>query len=210
MRRICLAVALSLWLTPSAALADDICTYTDWAWHSAEGRAEDFNTVNTRRSELSPEQRHPDLPCSICREDQVEITLSTGDSVTVCHVIAPAVDAALERAVASGFPIESLTGYRVGRTRGPLDARGFRTLYSHHSFGLAIDVNAETNGLYDRCVTWGPSCRLRRGGAWRLGNRSSIRPDGPAYRAMRDIGLKWGGELEGRQKDFMHFSLAGN
>ena len=30
------------------------------------------------------------------------------------------------------------------------------------------------------------------------------------YEAFRNIGWKWGGELAGRQKDFMHFSLSGD
>lgn len=194
---------------PATAQGSETCTYTDWAWHSAEGRAVDYQSVRTDRAALTPSQRHPDLPCSICSEDQVEINLSSGDSVKVCHILAPAINAALEEALDAGFPLHTITGYRVGRTRGPLNARGLRTEYSNHSFGLAIDVNAESNGLYDRCVDWGPDCRLRRRGSWQPNDPRSVTPDSPAYRALTDAGLKWGGELEGRQKDFMHFPLRG-
>lgn len=203
-----LVLFFCLMMAPSA-FASDVCTFTDWAWNSAEGRAENFRKVNMSRSDLSPEQRHPTLPCSVCREDQVRISAG-GASALICRAIAGDVEDALRRSEAAGFPINSLTGYRVGRTKGPLDARGLRTQYSHHSFGLAIDVNAEQNGLYDRCVEFGPHCRLRRGGRWVPNAEGAINPHTPLYRAMREAGLKWGGELKGRQKDFMHFSLQGD
>ncbi len=117
---------------------------------------------------------------------------------------------ALEASLEQGFPIATLTGYRVGRTRGPLDARGLRTQYSNHSLGVAIDINAETNGLYDRCVEWGPHCRLRIGGKWDPHNSLSITRGRAPHTHMEAVGFKWGGELTGRQKDFMHFSLTGN
>jgi len=93
---------------------------------------------------------------------------------------------------------------------GPLDDRGLRTDYSNHSFGVAVDINAEANGLYDRCMEWGPECRLRLGGEWDPHNPLSVVEGNAPHRHMTDIGLLWGGALEGRQKDFMHFSLTGN
>lgn len=196
-------------LFPLSAVAQDVCSFDDWAWHSANGKAEDYQSVVITRDELSRAQHHPTLPCSVCKEDQVEITLSNGVSVEVCHILAEPIEMALEETLASGFPIETLKGYRVGRTRGPLDERGLRTEYSNHSFGLALDVNADANGLYDRCVEWGPECRLRRGGHWAPNNPHSITRDNGPYLFLEQAGLKWGGELQGRQKDFMHFSPTG-
>ncbi|MEP3890086.1 MAG: M15 family metallopeptidase [Hellea sp.] len=196
-------------MTPPTAFASDICTFSDWAWNSSSGRAENFREVEMPRAELLPEQRHSELPCSICREDQVRIGVGK-HSALICKAIAGDVEEALRRTEETGFIINSLTGYRVGRTKGPLDARGLRTQYSHHSFGLAIDINAAQNGLYDRCIEFGPHCRLRRGGPWVLGDAGTISPQTPLYQEMRRAGLKWGGELKGRQKDFMHFSLQGD
>ena len=117
---------------------------------------------------------------------------------------------AFRQSINEGFRFYSLTGYRVGRTKGPVDENGLRTEYSNHAFGLAIDVNAEANGLYSNCVTFGPACELMRGGEWRPDNPASITRDSPIYRAMQAIGFRWGGDLDGRQKDFMHFSITGD
>jgi hypothetical protein len=159
---------------------------------------------------LSDAQQHPTLHCSICREDQADITLSNGLTVQVCAIVAGRIERALEDSLNAGFQIQTLTGYRVGRTRGALNERGLRTKYSNHSFGVAIDVNANANGLYGRCVEWGPECRLRRGGQWDPQNPLSISPDKDIYYLMKHAGFHWGGELNGRQKDFMHFSLTGD
>jgi hypothetical protein len=109
----------------------------------------------------------------------------------------------------NGERIFSVVGYRVGMTRGNFDALGNRTRFSNHSFGIAIDINEQQNGLYDRCITFGPACRLRRGGNWIPGQEGSLTPESPVVKAMKRIGMKWGGEIEGHQKDFMHFSPSG-
>jgi len=203
--------ALTVCLLANAVNAEDgVCTFEDWAWHSELKQAQDYETIRTTRDQLTPQQRHSSLPCSVCREDQSVITLSNGGSVEVCHILARDIEIALEETLDSGFEIQTLNGYRVGRTRGPLDERGLRTEYSNHSFGLAVDINADSNGLYDRCLDWGSHCRLRVGGEWDPRNPLSISRGTPAHRHLTDIGLQWGGELAGRQKDFMHFSLTGD
>ncbi len=194
----------------SNARASEPCTYSDWRWDVSTGKAVDFRTVTTTKDRLSDEQFHPELPCSICREDMMAVRVGDLEPVLLCRVVAGAVEDAINRALDQGFPVNSLTGYRVGRTKGPLDNQGRRTQYSHHSFGLAIDINADQNGLYDRCVQFGPACRLRRGGHWNPSNPAAITPDSPIYKTMTSLGFKWGGELPGRQKDFMHFSLSGD
>lgn len=192
------------------ANASEPCTYSDWAWDVNAQQAVDFQTVTTTKDQLSDQQRHPELPCSICREDMREVIIADLEPVLMCRVIAGAVEKALLQAAEEGFPINSLTGYRVGRTKGAIDPQGRRTEYSHHSFGLAIDINAEANGLYGNCIAFGAACRLRRGGRWNPANPASITPDSYIYGALRGVGLQWGGELYGRQKDFMHFSLSGD
>jgi len=36
-----------------------------------------------------------------------------------------------------------------------------------------------------------------------------LHADSNIVRAIEDIGLKWGGEIDGKRKDFMHFSPTG-
>ena len=94
-------------------------------------------------------------------------------------------------------------------TKGNIDSLGNRTQFSNHSFGVAIDINEEQNGLYDHCVSFGPACRLRRGGIWKPDQVGSLTPDSPIVEGLKGMGLKWGGQIEGDQKDFMHFSPSG-
>lgn len=205
----CALLFFALTLTFTSPALASTCSYTDWEWHSESGQAVNIREVVTQRSKLSPEQSHPSLPCSICREDQVSIKV--GDiSTSVCHVIAQDVQEALLQAQDGGFEFNTLIGYRVGKSKGPLNAQGLRNQYSNHSFGLAIDINPERNGLYDRCIKFSHTCRLRRGGPWQPGTEGTITRESTIYDALTRVGLKWGGELQGRQKDFMHFSLNGD
>ena len=165
-------------------------------------------TVRKPRSELTREEQGP-LGCTPCREDQTELALSNGLRFSACVHVAAKVKAALDRAIAHGQEILTVVGYRPQMSRGPVDAQGNRTELSNHSFGVAVDVNEEQNGLYDACLTWSPACRLRKGGPYRPGSRGSIAPDGPLVAEMQAIGFEWGGRIAGRQKDFMHFSPTG-
>ncbi len=109
----------------------------------------------------------------------------------------------------SGEAITTVVGYRVGRTRGAVDTSGVRTQFSNHAYGIALDINPERNGLYDNCIEFNQSCRLIRGGEWQPGRQGSITRDSPIVSALENIGMKWGGEIPGQQKDFMHFSPSG-
>lgn len=186
------------------------CTYSDWTWSAVERRSVDIREVEKAYSSLSEDERDAATGCSICREDQVEIALPGVDPFEICKAVAGDVKTALQSAIDAGFQVETVTGYRVGRSKGVLDAQGRRTEYSNHSFGLAIDINADRNGLYDRCTEFSSGCRLIRGGEWLPGEPGGITPDTPLYEEMTAIGWKWGGELPGRQKDFMHFSPGGD
>ena len=190
--------------------APQSCTYADWTWSAAERRVVDARDVEKPYAALADDERDAATGCSICSEDQVEISLPGIAPFQICKAIADDMEAAMTRAMSAGFKIESVTGYRVGRSKGVTDAQGRRTQYSNHSFGLAIDVNPENNGLYDRCTRFSGNCRLIRGGEWRAGSSGAISPDTAVYREMKSIGWKWGGELPGQQKDFMHFSPSGD
>jgi len=197
-------------LFASAAAAPTSCTYAEWTWDSRERRAIDARVVEKPYSALGRDERDRATGCSVCREDQIEISLPGVEPFEICKAVADDVRAALSRAMEAGFEIETVSGYRVGRSKGALDAHGRRTEYSNHSFGLAIDINADRNGLYDRCTEFLPTCRLIRGGEWRPYAPGGIAPETPLYKEMISMGWKWGGELSGRQKDFMHFSPTGD
>lgn len=208
MKYVCALLSLCLLSVP--AQADEICTYADWDWDVVQQKAVNFREVITTRDQLSDEQKHSDLACSVCEEDMTELKFENIAPFKVCRVVAPAIKDALRQSINEGFRFTTLTGYRVGRTKGPVNEAGLRTQYSNHAFGLAIDINAEANGLYGNCVTFGPDCELTRGGVWTPTNPASITRDSPVYRNMRSIGFRWGGDLDGRQKDFMHFSITGD
>ena len=113
------------------------------------------------------------------------------------------------------FRIDEITGYRVGRTRGPI-VDGLRTAWSNHSFGAALDINARHNGLYGDCDIASVSkealaaCKLRVGGVWDPSKRpeTTITPATSLYKAFRAF-WRWGGEIAGGTRDMMHFSLTG-
>lgn len=186
------------------------CHYHTWVWDTRARRSVGHRRVATRKSQLGPEALHAATGCTVCREDQAWITLEGLPPFAVCRSLAADVRRALRQAVEAGFPILEVSAYRVGMSKGPVDANGLRTQFSNHSFGIALDVNASRNGLYTRCTVFGPRCTLLRGGPWRPGVPGTVTQDSAIYRAFRDIGWKWGGELPGRQKDFMHFSLSGD
>lgn len=194
----------------NAAMATATCSYQTYNWNTLEKRAVQQQRVVHPYAELTDEERDPVTGCTVCMEDQVEIRVSPVELFYVCKAVAPQVRHTLKELLRSGEKIEHVTGYRVGRTRGDVDQDGNRTRFSNHSFGVAIDINPEHNGLYDRCITFGEGCRLIRGGEWKpQEKRQSLSPDGPVVRAFKEMGFLWGGEIEGYQKDFMHFSPTG-
>jgi hypothetical protein len=95
---------------------------------------------------------------------------------------------------------------------------GLRSEWSNHSFGTALDINADHNGLYRSCDVAEVSestideCRLGVGGEWNPGEnpRVTVTRDSVVYREFTDrVGWRWGGEIEGSTKDMMHFSPDG-
>ena len=199
------------------------CVYSTNVWHVGKGTVVDRRTVRKPYDALDPDERDPNDPrCTVCEADQVRINpalLGMGGlpAFRVCHAYAEPVKAAL-RALAADpdARIVSITGYRPGRTRGPI-VGGMRTWFSNHSYGTAIDINASFNGLYDRCdvlrVT--PStvrkCVLKLGGHWdpRVNPLETIIEGGAIHREFTKF-WKWGGAIRGGLKDMMHFSITGH
>ncbi len=215
MRPLC-AFAISAYFLVYACLAGAenrplplTCTYELQIWNVNRRQSVDAKKVSHLYSELAPEEIDPATGCTVCSEDQELISIPPLPPFSTCHKIAPQVRGALERLVRDGAPIFTVIGYHAIKSRGPLDKTGNRTGFSNHSFGAAIDVNPEQNGLYDNCVQFDPDCRLIRGGKWKPGVLGALEKDGEIVRTLKTAGFQWGGEIAGRQKDFMHFSVTG-
>jgi hypothetical protein len=202
-----MAVVLAL-ATAASAGTVDTCRYEYTIWNTNKRAVSDRRTVTKDRALLSDEERGP-LGCTPCREDQAAVTLRNGLRFLACAKIAAPLTEALDHAIERGQEVRTVVGYRPQMSRGPADKDGNRTQLSNHSFGVAIDVNEMQNGLYDRCAAWSPACRLIKGGAYRPGEKGSIVAESPLVAALEAIGLRWGGQIAGGQKDFMHFSPTG-
>ncbi len=208
---VCAGLLLSL---AQPALAQEMgepqmCTYNSYAWNVRSKSAVNRRFVEKPYVDVTPLERDARTGCSVCLEDQRKITLRNGIQFQMCAVLAGRAENTLNRLIAQGETIQSVTGYRVGLTRGLLDAQGNRTGYSNHSFGIALDINADMNGLYENCFQFSRACRLRKGGRWQPNRPGGLHANSPTVRALKNIGYKWGGEIQGRQKDFMHFSPSG-
>lgn len=208
MRVLLLALVIA---TPAgtAPASPAMCSYSTYTWNTVARRAVDIREVSKPYASLLAEEVDSTTRCSVCREDQVWIDIAGLPRFQVCRHVAREVSSALKTALSRGARIDTVEGYRVGRTRGEADASGNRTGFSNHSFGIAIDINPQSNGLYGNCLQFGASCSLLRGGPWEPGNPASLVADGPVVKAFKAAGFKWGGEIAGRQKDFMHFSISG-
>ncbi len=185
------------------------CSYTTYKWNVLRKQAVERKRVMHPYDDLQPFEIDEITGCTICEEDQVAINIEPLPPFKICHVLEPFVREALNELLASGENIYDVVGYRVGMTRGEADKDGNRTKYSNHSFGTALDINPAQNGLYENCVQFGPDCRLIRGGIWEPDNEGALTSEGATVNTMKKIGLLWGGQIEGRQKDFMHFSITG-
>ena len=185
------------------------CSYETSIWNVIEKRSVSAKKVEHAYSELIPEEIDPATGCTVCSEDQELVSVPPLQPFHVCYRIAPRVRRVLSHLMQKGAPIKTVVGYRVIKSRGAVDGNGNRTGFSNHSFGTAIDINPELNGLYDDCVEFGPQCRLLRGGEWRPGVAGTLEKDGDIVTSFKQERFKWGGEIAGKQKDFMHFSLTG-
>ncbi len=192
-----------------ADIASQSCHYSTYKWNVNLRKAVEIKKVNKLRSELSTAEIDMVSGCSLCEEDQEIIRLPGLNEFKVCKKVAPKIKSVLIQLIEQGQPIHNVVGYRVGMTRGNVDAQGNRTQFSNHSFGVAIDINTDQNGLYDNCMQWSSKCRLIKGGPWDPANPASWTSDSITVRLFKQQGFLWGGEIKGQQKDFMHFSPTG-
>lgn len=185
-----------------------LCTYKYRIWNVKEKRS--IREVNIQKPyvDLLPTEIGP-LGCTPCQEDQTEILLIDKNKLTICKKIATKIQNAINTAIIKGLKITSLKGYHPQMSRGKIMPNGDRTELSNHSFGVALDVNPEHNGLYDQCVEWGPQCRLLMGGRYNPNSKDAIKSSDHIVMELKLIGLEWGGKIAGKQKDFMHFSPTG-
>jgi hypothetical protein len=186
------------------------CTYSTWEWNTLKKRAENHRTIVKSYAELTDNEKDPHSTCTICEEDQTAITIAGVPQFSVCKYYSDDIKKVVRKIVDAGFPVNSIISYRVGMSKGTVDNKGMRTQFSNHSFGTAIDINADSNGLYTNCYEVGKKCQLLRGGPWKPGQPGTITKDSIVYKAFAEIDWHWAGELQGRQKDFMHFSLSGD
>ncbi len=192
-----------------AVASPETCSYSTYQWNVIEKRAVHRQRVEHPYSQLEPREVDPLTGCTVCEQDQVTIKLEGIAPFKICHVLAAEVKQILQQQLVQGQYLNKVVGYRVGMTKGPLDDSGSRTRFSYHSFGIALDINEQDNGLYDNCLSFDSRCRLLRGGRWDPRQPGSLSRDHPLVRAFKRMGLKWGGEIAGKQKDFMHFSPYG-
>ena len=186
----------------------DQCSYSYGLWNVRAKKIVRWISVKKPRSELQPKEIG-DFGCTPCTEDQVEIRLVNGITFSACHHVAPIVEEALNESIENGFTITSVEGYRPTMTRGSVDDQGNRTVLSNHAFGAAIDVNRAYNGLYSNCIHMNEQCTLIQGGHWNPTNPLSLTKHHPLVQDMKSLGFRWGGEIQGKQKDMMHFSKTG-
>jgi hypothetical protein len=199
--------AILIFIISFNAFAYD-CSYSVFKWNTIQRKIIGPIEVKKMKSELSKLEIGP-YGCTVCREDQKRIKLANGREVLLCNKIAGKLKYQLDQALFSGFPVNTLKGYIVKMTRGEIDKKGFRTGFSNHSYGTAIDINRNDNGMYNKCLEFSPACVLSQGGKWSVENPNSIKADSMLVNGLKEIGLKWGGEIKGKQKDFMHFSTTG-
>jgi len=185
------------------------CTYEMQVWNVSQKSSNDAKKVNHPYAELADNEKDPDTGCTVCSEDQEIITIPSLQPFSVCFKLAPKVRVVFGDLVRRGALIRTVVGYHVIKSRGPADGNGNRTGFSNHSFGSAVDINPEQNGLYDNCISFGPECRLLRGGEWKPGVPGTLEHNNDIVSLFKQAGFKWGGEIAGRQKDFMHFSMTG-
>ncbi len=160
MPKILLTLFLFLLTNSGSLFASKLCTYQTYQWSPSLQKAVNIHRIQHPYSELTAAEIDNKTGCSVCQEDQRTIKLSDKLSITVCARIANRIAPTLITLMEQGELILSVTGYRVGMTKGLLNAEGLRTQFSNHSFGTAIDINRQYNGLYDRCLHFSPNCRL--------------------------------------------------
>lgn len=117
-------------------------------------------------------------------------------SLTVHQAVANDVVNAFTEIANAGFPIKDAYCYSW---RG---MAGNRQSTSHHSYGVACDINSNENYMIRNGI-------VIAGSFWKPGESPySITPNGPVVQTFANYGWSWGGSWNS-SKDYMHFSFTG-
>jgi hypothetical protein len=185
------------------------CTYSTYKWNVRDRKAVDQRKIVKPLSELTAAEIDSQTGCTVCEEDQVTLAFVGLRPFRVCKLVSLRVQAIIASLQRMQAPLLDVVGYRVGMTRGEIDSEGNRTGFSNHSFGVALDINTDQNGLYENCVSFDSSCRLVKGGSWNSNQQFSLTEESVIVQEFKKNNFHWGGEIIGQQKDFMHFSPSG-
>lgn len=185
-----------------------LCHYQTWEWDTIQKRSVNHRQIVKSYSDLNEEEKGKNPNCTICEEDQIEIKLPDIPSFKICKIYAEEIKKVIIKTQKEGFPFQSIIAYRVGKSLGPTDGQGRRTIFSNHSYGEAIDFNSEMNGMYNNCRSFNEKCRLIHGGKYESKMIGALTNQSLIYQEMKNLGFHWGGEYAGSVKDFMHFSIA--
>ena len=117
--------------------------------------------------------------------------------MTVHKAVASDVQEVFQIAQNAGFKIYSAYAYSWRQMNNGGSNR------SHHSYGIAIDLNVDENYSHRGSTVyagsfWDPSR-----------SEYSIPKDGVLVNAFKAKGWKWGGDWSGNYQDYMHFSFTG-
>src|SRR4051812_1603807 len=115
-------VALSIFVFAPLKASATPCTYDTWSWNTRTNTSVDKRHVAKDRSQLDSSEKGTVEGCSVCSEDQEMIRIDGLPAFEVCRKFAPGVRRAVEKAQAEGVSIESIVGYRVGKTKGAIDS----------------------------------------------------------------------------------------
>lgn len=123
----------------------------------------------------------------------------TAGNLRIHKSLASDVQKVFQLAQNSGFKVYEASGYsyRIMNNGGSGNL-------SHHSYGVAIDINVNENYSHRGSTIyagsfWNPSI-----------SEYSIPRNGVLVKAFESIGWKWGGNWSGNYQDYMHFSYTGN
>ena len=123
----------------------------------------------------------------------------TTGQLTVHRAVVEDVKEVFQAAQDAGFKIYSAAGYSFRRMNN-----GSSSSLSHHSYGIAIDINVNEN--YSR-----RGSTIYAGSFWDPSRSEfSIPKDGVLVKAFEAKGWKWGGNWSGNYQDYMHFSFTGH
>ncbi len=110
-------------LSGGKALAS-LCTYETWDWDSIRKKSVNHKKISKPMTELTEEERGQIAGCSVCEEDQEVVRLHSLPPFKVCKKFRDRIVRAVNLAVSSGFPVYTIVGYRVGKSKGPLNSLG--------------------------------------------------------------------------------------